>query len=230
MSKSQLRSIYSNHRITTTKFDTDYEYLNNSISIIDDLWLTNFKKFESIKLIIIGEAPLWGKGKIENRAYIYNEKYDPPQRPISFFTKNHYNFHYSPPVKNKIQLLDALSKKGILFLDVLPYPLNENITAISYRNPKTGKSKQIEAKEYDNLIKSSCNQHLTPKLKMINRILDNKSEVRWIYRYKRVELHHETISKYCKNVINSFPTTSIRISKQGGGINHNLLKTMLPMT
>ena len=60
-----LDSIYENRGLHLNK---DLDYLINAYHEIHSLWIENLKRIDEVKLVVLGEAPLWGAKK----SYIYN--------------------------------------------------------------------------------------------------------------------------------------------------------------
>ncbi|GAF89753.1 unnamed protein product, partial [marine sediment metagenome] len=167
----------------TMEYDS---YLKDAIKRIDNFWFENIKLIEKVELVILAEAPMWG----DKESYIYN----PDANETDFFKCEHLNSKYSSEYSGKTELITALIDKGIVFLDVSPFPLNPKKTAICYRKRRKSKSnsKKIGVKDYKKIMKDTFNSHTLPKLKEIYK--KNDSEIpKYAYRYKTVMDKHETL-------------------------------------
>jgi hypothetical protein len=237
--KQLLQDIYNevlNSGYNSQVFENEYEgYIKNAIESIDKLWdenLENFKKSkQKVKLVILGEAPMWGG----MGSYIYNEK----SEETNFFRLTHLGVPTDESNK-KLQLLTKLKEKGIIFLDVSPFPLNPNLTSLCYSNRnaitftnchnEVTVSKVIDEKIYREIIKETFDIHFKPKLKWIYKINKCQSP-RFVYRYSTVRKMHKTIYKCCDEAKIYFPgKPDVHISNYGNINQVELGRVLLKIT
>ena len=227
--KELLREIYKDR---LNKFDNDlfikqYEdYIEKAVQDIDLLWFENIKKFKKgINVVILAEAPMWGN----SGSYIYN-----PKSPETDFFKLKYlgQEHSIKYNSEKEQLIDLLLEKGIVFLDISPFPLNPSKTKVCYRNrSKKHDSILIGTKNYHKIIKESFQTHLKPKLEEIYKV-NNKKSPKFAYRYNTVMKMHKVLYEKCRNIL-PFPEAneviSIAYSGSGkyGAINLDVLNNLI---
>lgn len=178
--KDYLRNLYLTHGLSD-KFELDWNYLSESIGMIDHLWFSNINEISDIKLIILSESPMWGKEK----RYFYN----PLSSPTGFFNFDHLQYIYPKMIRNKGELVSGVNSLGAVFLDVSPYPLNPNSTSISYKRDRENISYKISKSEYKGILKSTYSSHLQPKLEKIKSKCSGKEtmKVKFCYRYRRVK-------------------------------------------
>ena len=121
----------------------DLKYLRLANRGINHLWDINFRKISKVRLVIIGEAPLWGKNE-EN--YIYN----PNTNNSQFFYRGDIDKIIGYEPNNKTEFLNILAKLGILIIDVSPYALNGIDTQLTYQH--------LRNLNYVQMIYNSMNQ------------------------------------------------------------------------
>jgi len=201
-----LLDFYS-HKGIQKHFDKDEEYLSKAFSEIELIWINNYDKIDSIKLVMLSEAPLWGKIK----KYVYNPKINNSQ----FFYRSDLEFALNKCIKDKQDFIDKLNSIGFMILDISPFPLNENDTIINY--------KQMPCSDYRILLKNTLPLYFAEKLDLIN--IKKSENIQLFYRYGRVrESFNDLISQTIidKGLIKS--TNEIGdISQIGGGINRQKL-------
>lgn len=118
-------------------FERDKDYYADSIPRIKYFFQRNLKKVNQVRLMIIGEAPLWGSSE---EKYIYN-----PDSPVSsFLSYIHIENLTGIWTWNKRTMLDAMNQNGIVVFDISPYPLNDTDTQIQYED--------LTEEEYRSLI------------------------------------------------------------------------------
>jgi len=175
----------------------DFPYLESSYHELHNLWQNYFNKIENVKLVILGEAPLWGSKK----NYIYN-----PQTPnTQFFHRSDLQPILGFVPSNKENLLCALQELGILILDVSPFALNPKDTQLTYP--------ELSIRMYKQLVQGCWEEHIKPVVDQIS----NLSPI-YVFRYKRVKDIFEDLFKE-KLSIDEIPS----IHQQGGGIDKEKL-------
>jgi hypothetical protein len=167
---------------------------------------------------MIGEAPLWGA----NKKYIYNEQYD--KNSLFFFPSNLEDLGIN--VSSKKQLLDEFIKLGIIVLDISPYALNHNCTAINY-SESIGSSTKLNKEQYLELIKATIPFYFNEKIKLIS--CKKSNDVKVFFRYKRVkevfeDLVYDSLKQY--ELVDS-KTDILDISKKGGGVDREKLRKIV---
>ncbi len=97
----------------------DVEYLVDTYSKTEKFWRENFKKCTSVKIIILGEAPLFGC----KESYIYN----PETKPTPFLNcKNIEKIccgvkESEIPLISKDEMLAEMLNLGIVVLNLFPF-------------------------------------------------------------------------------------------------------------
>lgn len=124
MYRKYLKDIYEKYGLEKY-FKADYKYLKNSIDEINSLWNDNIKKVNEVKLIILAEAPMWGKEK----KYFYN----PTTNHSQFFYRSDLEYLISELIENKLELISKLNETGIVIIDFSPFPLIPERTKLSYK-------------------------------------------------------------------------------------------------
>ncbi len=168
--------LYSDPRLTA-RFQSDSEYLQRAFECTERLWLKQFDRMSDVKVVMLSEAPLFGSKK----AYIYN----PASPSTAFF---HFNdlraimrtnsipVSFDSVVSQKSFFLDCLVKHSFLILDIFPFALNRENTAINFQ--------KMSSSIYNRLLFESSPFYLNVKLEMIQR--KSQSIPRFVYRYKRL--------------------------------------------
>lgn len=172
----QLYSIYFDLDLMD-HVDNDMIYLWNAYQFTESLWFQQFVKLESMKCVILSEAPLYGSKK----TYIYNIE----SKPTSFFHFNDLKAiiddnevlpkKFKSPVAKKAYMIDIITKYGVLILDIFPFAFNSHDTKINYGS--------IGDPVYNRLLKESIPYFLGPKLEKIRQIKGNPV---FVYRYARL--------------------------------------------
>jgi len=215
MYKKYLKDIYEKYGIEKY-FRTDYEYLKNSIDEINSLWNENIKKVDNVKLIILAEAPLWGKEK----KYFYN----PATNHSQFFYRSDLEYIIGELIENKIELISKLNETGIVIIDFSPFPFNPEKTKLSYQCDDKGRSKKIKKSDYKDILINTFSKHLKRRLEEIKVKSNDEKNIRICYRYSRVKSNLNNILKYLFlqegfEMINY----AVSISMNGGGIDKQKL-------
>ncbi len=171
-----LKVLYSDPGLTA-RFQSDSEYLQRAFELTERLWLQQFDRMLDVKVVMLSEAPLFGS----KQAYIYN-----PDSPLTaFFRFNDLRaimgtdsipMSFDPVVSQKSFFLDCLVKHGFLILDIFPFALNPEDTAIYFQ--------KMSPSIYNLLLVESSPFYLNVKLELIQR--KSKSIPRFVYRYKRL--------------------------------------------
>ena len=170
----KLHLIYKQENILDY-YENDEQYLKYAFIKIEELWEIQFNKIDKLKIIMISEAPLFGK----DEKYIYN--IDTP--PSSFFYFNDLEAFSTVDALKKVQkpiqkqkMFKEFQKNGFIILDLFPFALNQEDTQINYRN--------MSKKLYKQLLDVSLETYLIPKLKKC--LKKTESNVYFLYRYKRL--------------------------------------------
>lgn len=205
-----LKKIYDEYNPQT--FQSQYEgYLCKAINKIDTLWYENIQQFKDkrIKLIIFGEAPMWG----DSGSYIYNNTDE-----TSFFGLKHLNvISVLKKTERKVLLLEKLKELGIIFLDVSPFPFNPKNTSVCYSRPDNN-SKRINLKNYKKIVSSTFEYHLKPKIEKIYNNNDN-IPIYFIYRYHKLSKIEDILKSKFLEANLTFPKKiSARITDKSGNI------------
>ena len=181
--------IYKNKNILT-HFEQDERYLKNAFEFTENLWEEQFDMIDKLNTILISEAPLFGN----EQKYVYNINTSPSSffyfqdlqafptyHEITTIPKNHI-------LKKKL-MLEHFAKNGFLILDIFPFALNHNITAINYRNMNVGL--------YTKLLNKTVDAYLKPKLELCLKKTHQKSK--FLYRYQRL---FNNTQHHFENVLN----------------------------
>lgn len=203
-------------------FEKDISYLESAFNEIEKLWLANLKEIDTIKYLMIAEAPLWGSEK----KYIYN----PETKNSQFFYRSDLNNILnleSEDVKNK-DLITLCNELGLLVVDISPFALNSKDTKINYsKNDTCTGSIKLNDSEYQHLVESTIKTFFDLKIKEVAR--KKHENIQTFFRYKRVKSHFEKIvSKVLAvNKIIEHEFVIDHISQNGGGINKNKLSEII---
>jgi len=198
-------------------FKTDFEYLEASINDINGFWDKNINEIDKIKLIILAEAPMWGK----NEKYFYN----PETIHSQFFYQSDLEYVIGEPIGNKQELISKLNETGTIILDFSPFPFNPEKTMLSYKRDKKGISKRITRKDYQDILRETFPIHLKARLEKIKKKSCEIENVQICYRYSRVKSNLNEIlqSLFLKLDFNMISNAN-SISMIGGGIDKEKLK------
>ncbi len=213
-----LRELYMELKISEKDFQDDRRDLQMAFCQMTKIWLSNFQKIETVKYILIAEAPLWG----ESKSYIYNTGTPFTQ----FFYKSDLEKAFGIRLCCKKSFLEKINEIGFLIIDISPFALN-NKTKINY-NEQTKVSKKISPKNYKKLVSSTMPFYFEKKLELIkSKLCENKPVV--FFRYSRVQKSFENILRdSLKNHGLIDENTSIsNIGMNGGGINVEELKKII---
>ena len=169
-------------------FKNDEIYLKNAFLNIEELWNKQFQKIEKLKVIMISEAPFYG----DIQRYLYNPHTAPSVffyfKDLEVFLKDDEKLvRPKTTVEQKNMMYDYFYKNGFITLDIFPFALNPNNTAINYRD--------MSKKLYYQLLEETTKEYLIPKLKACLEKSD--SNTHFVYRYKRffdkTENHFEKV-------------------------------------
>jgi len=200
---NSLKKIYKEQNIIEY-FEEDEKYLKNAFEITEKLWEEQFKKINTLKIIMISESPLFG----DMQRYIYN-----PNTPTSVF------FHFKDLEaflndgqtikrpksiqKQKDIMFEYFFKNGFITLDIFPFALNPNHTKINYR--------KISKKLYHELLKITTENYLIPKLKLcLNK---SNEHTHYVYRYKRL---FDKTENHFEKVLNKISSKEYKIDTING--------------
>jgi hypothetical protein len=219
-----LQEIYYQKGLSNNLTKEYEDYLKDAIEKIDSLWFENIKQITTIKLVVLAEAPMWGK----KESYIYN----PEAEETDFFRCEHLKNKYPLECHGKSELIFTLREKGIVFLDVSPFPLNQNETSICYNKRKTIKSqsKKIGIRDYKKIMRDTFNDHMLPKLRKIYKVCGSGNPT-YVYRYKRVMGKHTTLYELSKSADITIPETGVACISDPhnyGNIDQMKLDNVLP--
>lgn len=161
--------IYENTSIRLSSDELGYLY--DAYTFCEDRWEDYYKKLDKVKILLIGEAPLFGKTK----GYIYNID----SRNTSFLRPSDF-FQYPGPLaeNTKNDLLRIMEHFGILVVDLSPLALN------SIDTPSISYSKMLSNRTYNSVVASLFNHFTAPK---VSRVLSNNPDLKVLVRYKRLE-------------------------------------------
>lgn len=218
MYKDFLSKLYDKYQVYDC-FNHDYRYLSNAIDGINSLWYGNINEVKKVRIVILAEAPLWGKKEGEEK-YFYN----PNSEHSQFFYGTDLTDLYSGSITSKSDLIAAVNNLGIIILDISPFPFNPATTAISYRRDDEKRSKQLLMDDYREIVRTTFSTHVKPKLDVISKIVHNCEQAKYVYRYSRVQKLNSTISISFKESGYTIFGTIDLISQLGGGINRDMLK------
>lgn len=204
-----LEKLYKKLKISDEDYNKDKLYLNKAFQQMTTIWLSNFEKIDTVKYILIAEAPLWG----ESQSYIYNT-----ETPFSqFFYKSDLEKALGISLCCKKSFLEKLNEIGFVIIDISPFPLN-NKTKINY-SEQTNESKKISPKNYKELVSATMPFYFEKKLELIKTKLNQKNPIVF-FRYSRVQKAFENIlSKSLKEhgLIDENSLIS-NIGMNGGGV------------
>ncbi len=174
--ENDLSKIYEKYELLES-FEKDNKYLKSSFEKIERMWLDNYNQIESINIIMISEAPLFG----EKENYIYNKN----TKPNSFFWFNDIEFlpNYEKPdtlpktiYDKKEMMINQFIKSGLIIFDIFPFALNKKNTKINYQ--------KMPKKLYNDLLDFTKESYLKPKLQLCLDKTHNNPH--FVYRYKRL--------------------------------------------
>jgi len=208
-----LKDVYHEHNILEY-FENDESYLKNAFKTTERLWQEQFNKTDTLNIIMISEAPLFG----DIQRYIYNP--DTPPSVFFYFKDLEVFLEEGQKIKRpkttqeqKNIMFEYFSNNGFISLDIFPFALNPHHTKIHYQN--------MSKKLYHHLLKITAENYLIPKLKLC---LEKSTEhTHFVYRYKRLfdktEHHFEEVlkqisEKEIKYKIDSINSKSMSLDKE----------------
>jgi hypothetical protein len=158
----------------------DADYIWRAYNRIETYWFEEFRRFETIRIILLSEAPFFG----ESESYFYNPNCGATQ----FFGYTDYTqslgewgpeLHAgrnAPVPKKKAELLAAMREVGVIVLDIFPFALNPK-TNYTYAN--------LRHNEYADLFAVAAPLYFRPKLKhLVNKMAPDG---KFVFRYRRVQ-------------------------------------------
>ena len=208
--KKFLKTFYDQNQISS-KFDKDCIYLEKAFNDIYKIWFDNLNQIKIVNYLMIAEAPLWGKAK----KYIYNPGINNSQ----FFYRSDLGDILKKQIENKRDFINVCNEIGLLVVDISPFPLNLNDTAINYRN--------LTTTQYRQLVSQTIPTYFEKKIKSIAE--KKSTNIKAFFRYARVKNNFEDlISKVL--IDNKFIKTKSDIgdiSQNGGGIDKSKLEQII---
>ena len=178
--RNSLIGLLERNLITKDKIDKLYKDYQD----IERAWLSNFENLNTVKLILISEAPQ------SFNDYIYNKDNDYKNTPFLTFNelkeclkKSNEEFLEFENI-GKIKLMGKL---GIVVLDIFPFPFSPT-HKFNYKNQDHQTNKIIiKSKKHEELLRElhfkSRSWYLSEKIDKINTKIS--SNVVYAYRYKR---------------------------------------------
>ena len=178
--RNSLIGLLERNLITKDKIDKLYKDYQD----IERAWLSNFENLNTVKLILISEAPQ------SFNDYIYNKDNDYKNTPFLTFNelkeclkKSNEEFLEFENI-GKIKLMGKL---GIVVLDIFPFPFHRT-DKFNYKNQDHQTNKIIiKSKKHEELLRElhfkSRSWYLSEKIDKINTKIS--SNVVYAYRYKR---------------------------------------------
>ncbi len=186
---------------------SELDYLEHAFNRCEELWEFETSRIETPKLVIIGEAPLFG----ESEKYIYSAKV--PQSLFLYAS----NFPEGPapskmlPLEKKALLLERMVKHGVIVIDAFPYALNSKSTP-------TMDFRKMGSALYKRLLDRAFHEHAAAKLL---RISSQASDVKIAVRYAR------TVDAIGGALNAERLGNPLVIGKQGGGIDKVKFRSLL---
>jgi len=169
----------------TAVLERDSSYLHDAYLNVERLWQGAVKNLDSVRLIILGEAPLWG----ENKAYVYN----PAVGTSSFFgytaavdLVGELTFSKRPTggvIPKKAQMISKLTAAGVVIVDLFPFCFNQRDTALQY--PKLAR-KNV----YRWLFTETMRHHFLPKIAQLESTGSNRPKIAFRYARSEGQLRH----------------------------------------
>jgi len=149
--KKVLKEVYDDEG-EGSRFKRDYKYLEGAYSEIESLWKEQLERIVFVRFVMLAEAPLWGKAQ----KYFYNE--ETPQS--QFFYYSDLKRLVNREIRSKKDMIDCFGRLGIIVVDILPFPLAPDETALSYGKRNGSRSKRISSDNYKKLIEKTFPYHL----------------------------------------------------------------------
>jgi len=160
---------------------------------------------------MIAEAPLWG----EVKKYLYNPQINNSQ----FFYRSDLGDIINRNIIDKADFIKVCNEIGFLVVDISPFPLNPNNTAINYRD--------FTANQYRQLVSLSIPTFFDLRIKAIKA--KQSKNIKTFFRYARVKNNFQDLISNVlidNKIINSENEIG-DISQNGGGIDKVKLKQIL---
>lgn len=196
-----LKTFYDQSGISS-KFNKDSIYLEKAFNDIYKIWIENLNQIKVVNYLMIAEAPLWGHLK----KYIYN----PNTNNSQFFYRNDLGDILKKHISDKKEFIKVCNEIGLLVVDISPFPLNPNDTAINYRT--------LTTTQYRQLVSLTIPTFFEKKIKAVAK--KKSKNIKSFFRYARVKNNFEDlISKVLiDNKIIKTQNEIGDISQNGGGI------------
>lgn len=199
--KMILKTFYDRFGLSS-KFDKDSVYLEKAFNEINKIWFDNLDKIETVKYLMIAEAPLWGQEK----KYIYNPSINNSQ----FFYRSDLGDILNKQINDKTEFIKVCNEIGLLVVDISPFPLNPKNTSINYRD--------LTTVQYRQLVSQTIPTYFEEKI----RIIGQKKSANFItfFRYARVKSSFQDLISQVL-IDNKFIESQndiLDISQNGGGI------------
>ncbi|WP_204273770.1 hypothetical protein, partial [Draconibacterium mangrovi] len=200
------------------EFEKDNYYLENAFNEINKIWIDNFNDIESVKYLLIAEAPLWGQKK----KYIYNHKTNNTQ----FFYRSDLETTFNIKILDKREFIKTCRNIGLLIVDISPFPLNTNDTRINYGKNKNG-SRKLTQKEYKELVRQTLPTFFNRKINLISQ--KKSSGIKVFFRYARVKDTFQDLicDTLIQNGLIKKQEDIGEISQMGGGIDRVKFKKII---
>jgi hypothetical protein len=170
-------------------FERDLPDLTEAYHSVEDYWQKALKNLSLVRLVILAEAPLFGK---EKRAYFYN----PSAGATSFFYYKDAEALVGPLKQSsrkvngvrpkKVEMIRKLTAAGVVILDLFPFSFKEKVTAVDYPGlAKLGK--------YKSLFEKTMLSHFLPKIEWLRPKIDGNTT--YTFRYARLENRLQPVVK-----------------------------------
>lgn len=199
--KNILQDFYKVNDLSDS-FEKDNNYLESAFNEINEIWFENLNLIDKVNFVMLAEAPLWG----QNKNYIYNPKIMNSQ----FFYLSDLGDIIGRKILNKLDFIKLLNEIGLIVVDISPFTLNPDDTAINYR--------KMKIKQYKQLIDLTIPFYFEQKIKLISTKLS--ANCKTFFRYTRVKTTFEDLitSTLLKYKIIKTTNEISNISQRGGGI------------
>ncbi len=208
--KKILKSFYDQNGLSNN-FKKDNQYLETAFNDITKIWLDNLSQIKMVNYLMIAEAPLWG----EVKKYIYNPQINNSQ----FFYRSDLGDIINRNIIDKADFIKVCNEIGFLVVDISPFPLNPNNTAVNYRD--------LTASQYRQLVSLTIPTFFDLKIKAIKA--KQSKNIKTFFRYARVKNNFQDLISNVlidNKIINSENEIG-DISQNGGGIDKVKLKQIL---
>jgi len=190
---------------------SELEYLKDAYLQCEELWAVQVGRIREPRLIMIGEAPLYG----EKKSYIYS----PTAYQTAFLYESDFDESAKEmggtPLEKKARLLDRMAGNGVVVVDAFPYALNAKSTPTMYFQKGENKMKP---QLYNQLLKNVFDNHTASK---ISNLISKDSNAKIAIRYERTAAAIGSVLEK-----NGFEQPH-SIWQQGGGIDKGTFRELL---